>query len=268
MEWVITCNTKAYNVIGAFKKFDTIDWKQSTNVKVGDIIYIYVGSPVGAISYMCEATMVELAEDLIDDSEFVLDDSNYGNYGRYMRLHLLQCFDDERLNFKNLKENGLKTVQGPSKVSPELSAYLADSIKAVSNGEIIEPLDNTHSFEEQQMQAESMDMESLKAAALRKSEKKTIEKEVVVKQISRDPYVAEYAKQRAKGVCQLCGKEAPFTDAKGKPYLESHHIDWLANGGEDSVANTVGLCPNCHRKMHIVADKEDVQFLQRIARSY
>ena len=82
----------------------------------------------------------------------------------------------------------------------------------------------------------------------------------------RDPYVTNYVKQRAKGVCQLCNKPAPFTDTKGMPYLEAHHIVWLKNGGEDTIYNTVALCPNCHRKMHILNLKEDMDKLLNIAR--
>lgn len=33
--------------------------------------------------------------------------------------------------------------------------------------------------------------------------------------------------------------------------METHHVVWLSQGA-DSVDNTVALCPNCHRKMHIV----------------
>ena len=79
----------------------------------------------------------------------------------------------------------------------------------------------------------------------------------------RDPFIAEYAKRRAKGICQLCGQEAPFQDKDGNPYLESHHIVWLANGGADSIDNTVALCPNCHCKMHVVNDASDVAILQK-----
>jgi len=68
----------------------------------------------------------------------------------------------------------------------------------------------------------------------------------------RDTYIAEYAKRRAKGLCQLCGEKAPFLNNEGKPYLECHHIDWISNGGSDTIENTVALCPNCHRKMHIL----------------
>jgi 5-methylcytosine-specific restriction protein A len=55
----------------------------------------------------------------------------------------------------------------------------------------------------------------------------------------------------------LCQSPAPFTNAKGEPYLETHHIEWMAKGGEDTVENTVALCPNCHRKMHVIDDEND-----------
>ncbi len=79
----------------------------------------------------------------------------------------------------------------------------------------------------------------------------------------RDPYIAAYAKRKAKGICQLCGNFAPFNDSEGKPYLESHHIIWLSKGGADSIDNTVALCPNCHKKMHIVNDEKDIKILQK-----
>lgn len=123
-EWIITCNVNAYNVEGAFDKLDTIDWKQSTYVEKGDIVYIYVGAPESAIKYKCQAIEVELPKSTIDDSEFVLDGSNYENYGRYMRLHLLAKYDNPLLGRNQLTENGLKTVQGPSKVNSQLSEYL------------------------------------------------------------------------------------------------------------------------------------------------
>lgn len=82
---------------------------------------------------------------------------------------------------------------------------------------------------------------------------------------ARNRYVAELAKRRASGKCELCRKPAPFTNASGEPYLESHHIIWLAHGGPDSPENTVALCPNCHRKMHIVDDTTDVRKLKRCA---
>jgi 5-methylcytosine-specific restriction protein A len=77
----------------------------------------------------------------------------------------------------------------------------------------------------------------------------------------RNEYVAEYARRRAGGKCELCGKPAPFQNRSGEPYLESHHIKWLARGGGDTIDNTVALCPNCHREMHILDSKESRKLL-------
>lgn len=84
----------------------------------------------------------------------------------------------------------------------------------------------------------------------------------------RDRYISEYAERRAHGICQLCGQPAPFNRINGEPFLETHHVIWLADGGDDSIENTVALCPNCHKKMHVLNLDEDVDKLLRIAATY
>lgn len=93
---------------------------------------------------------------------------------------------------------------------------------------------------------------------------KTHMTEVEVKE--RSTLVAEIVKERAAGVCQLCNKPAPFFNKKGEAYLECHHVIWIARGGADEVYNAVALCPNCHRKMHILDEKSDVDYLMEIAK--
>jgi 5-methylcytosine-specific restriction protein A len=78
----------------------------------------------------------------------------------------------------------------------------------------------------------------------------------------RNAFVAENAKRRANGICELCGNAAPFNRGDGEPYLETHHIVWLAQGGADTVENTVALCPNCHRKMHVLKSEVDIAVLK------
>ena len=81
-------------------------------------------------------------------------------------------------------------------------------------------------------------------------------------QYVRNTNVIEFALYLANGVCQLCNKNAPFLTKEGQPYLETHHIIWLAKGGEDTIENTVALCPNCHKKMHIINSKKEVDYLK------
>jgi len=76
------------------------------------------------------------------------------------------------------------------------------------------------------------------------------------------PLVPEYKEQKSAGICQFCDRPAPFRSPDGEPYLEPHHIIPLAEGGRDSRENIVALCPNCHRKMHVLHLPEDVTRLK------
>jgi 5-methylcytosine-specific restriction enzyme A len=78
---------------------------------------------------------------------------------------------------------------------------------------------------------------------------------------SRDPHVVTAALRRAMGVCQLCNGPAPFVKKDGTPFLEVHHIQPLAEDGEDSLTNCVALCPNCHRKVHALKEPADLKKL-------
>ena len=86
---------------------------------------------------------------------------------------------------------------------------------------------------------------------IRRSEKYPSRVEVKTYIFSRNPYVVAETLKKADGKCEECSKNAPFIRVKdGTPYLEVHHKVRLADGGEDTLENTLALCPNCHRKLH------------------
>lgn len=86
-------------------------------------------------------------------------------------------------------------------------------------------------------------------------------KSTVLNQFIRSEYIRAYAKIRAQGHCELCEKKAPFNDYLGNPFLEIHHIIYLSKGGSDSIDNVAAICPNCHRKLHNLNLKSDVEKL-------
>jgi 5-methylcytosine-specific restriction protein A len=73
---------------------------------------------------------------------------------------------------------------------------------------------------------------------------------------ARSVDVATYVRRRADGVCEGCRAAAPFLALDGHPYLEPHHTTRLSDGGPDSPAHVVAVCPNCHRKAHYGKDGE------------
>jgi 5-methylcytosine-specific restriction endonuclease McrA len=48
--------------------------------------------------------------------------------------------------------------------------------------------------------------------------------------------------------CQVCGHD--FEPTYGTPFAETHHIQYLSEGGPDISGNMVVLCPNHHRIVH------------------
>lgn len=72
-----------------------------------------------------------------------------------------------------------------------------------------------------------------------------------VKVFKRSSAVVAEVLLRANGKCETCRQPAPFVRATdGRPYLEVHHVVKLADDGEDTVANAIAVCPNCHRYHH------------------
>lgn len=75
-----------------------------------------------------------------------------------------------------------------------------------------------------------------------------------VSQFSRDPAVKAWVLNSAHGMCECCDNPAPFKSTDGQAYLEVHHIRRLADGGSDTVENSIAVCPNCHRELHYSAE--------------
>jgi 5-methylcytosine-specific restriction enzyme A len=96
-----------------------------------------------------------------------------------------------------------------------------------------------------------IDSSSNRHARLNNAPKIPNKTRVVTELYLRNPDVVAEVLYRAEGVCERCRKSAPFKRKKdGTPYLEVHHKQMLANGGEDTVENAIALCPNCHRELH------------------
>ena len=134
---------------------------------------------------------------------------------------------------------------------------VTDNHKVIIEKKVID--DN---FKKKEKKARKLSYAELAAKAKESQSTRTSVRETISQTYKRNPYIAEYAKRRANGVCQLCGISAPFKNKLGEPYLETHHIEWLSKGGSDTIDNTVALCPNCHKKMHVLDNLEDKRVLK------
>ena len=195
-------------------------------------------------------------------------DMDYGYLSGYVfRFYIFRAIHEFRpklqweRNARNVEYIDVTDLSLPKSVRERIG--IAQGKRIMTNKKLLE---EAASEEELVRHARRMDDEELRRAAKKNEKKKVTKRETTVKQMARDPYIVEFTKRKANGRCQLCGKQAPFSDKEGYPYLESHHIVWLSKGGADTIDNSVALCPNCHRKMHVVNEKKDISRLQQVAR--
>lgn len=130
--WIIITNPKYYDIVGAFEKYKKIDYKQSTDIKTGDTVYIYMAHPYQEIKYKCVALKTDLSSREVDTSEFDIDNTNYKDAGRYMTLELQEIYD-EYITLEDLQDIGIKSVQGPFKVSERLQKLIDDKVQKGKN---------------------------------------------------------------------------------------------------------------------------------------
>ena len=114
-EWIVPSNPKYYDVINAFNDTDTIIWKQSNNITVGDIVYLYVAAPISAILYKCEVLEVDIP--------YKYTDKNV-SMKKVMKIKLLKRYEQDIFTFEKLNKYGIKAIRGPRGLTDELSKDL------------------------------------------------------------------------------------------------------------------------------------------------
>lgn len=114
-EWLIPASPAMYDVEQDFRRDGTILWKQTANMIVGDIVYMYMASPISAVMYKCEATEVNIP--------YNYDDGDY-HIRKAVKLKLLCRFGKVDMPLSAMKELGVSAVRGARGVPRALSSVL------------------------------------------------------------------------------------------------------------------------------------------------
>lgn len=123
-EWFISGNPKKYDCVNAFRDLRKIDWRQSTNVEAGDIVYIYVSGEEHAVRLKCKANKVDIKVPDIDDKKYDLTGEFDGTAGRYMELELIEELNGDLYDHILMEKHGFGTPQSPVRVNLETHEYL------------------------------------------------------------------------------------------------------------------------------------------------
>lgn len=113
--WLVPANPRYFDLEAAFARSDELLWKQSTAVRPGDLVYLYVGSPVSAVRYQCRVLETGIPYRF---------DNGQVRMAQVMKLRRLKTYPPERFPFASLSRYGIHAVRGPRKIPEELNSVL------------------------------------------------------------------------------------------------------------------------------------------------
>lgn len=135
-DWLIASNPSIFDVDGAFRDRDVIDWSEVPNAHLGaaDRVFLYQIAPVQAITHVCEVLQTGIAsEEVIDDREYWIDTGAFEErLGRtWLRLSLLRAvpqYDQWMLTLDRLLEAGLRSAPQGRMRAPEGVTELVSAV--------------------------------------------------------------------------------------------------------------------------------------------
>ena len=154
-----------------------------------------------------------------------------------------------------LEELGRRPIEGykPAKnVGPRVTKMIREALNAPGP---ITPEDLVPTADEATLEQRALKLERRPIEFEPKGIEKPEQTQSSGRSFVRDPGVRAWVRQQAKGKCEGCGEPAPF-EKSGQPFLEVHHVRYLAQDGSDRPSNAVALCPNCHRRCHYSSDRD------------
>lgn len=115
--WIIPANPKYYDIETALTENpdEPFFWKQSNNIFVGDIVYIYLTAPVSSLLFKCRALEVDIPRQ---------SENKNIRMKRAMRLKLLETYPRGAIGRDKLKEHGIYAVRGARSMPKTLIAEI------------------------------------------------------------------------------------------------------------------------------------------------
>ena len=127
--WIVPCNLKYFDVIEHFKNCEYVIWKNSFTIRKGDIVYIYIGAPIGEIRYKCEVVSDEIDQELLNSNSYAIVKKESNNYFskkiKYIQLKLIKEYTPGTFKLQELREHGLGQVQIQARTDRRLQSYIS-----------------------------------------------------------------------------------------------------------------------------------------------
>ena len=240
--WIVPCRGSVFLIDAALKAnrdeshhTTFVDWRQSNDFAVGDIVFLYKSSPKSQVTYQMEVIQTKLPYYESTDKEVFWKDKSifYDGLGshNYVRFRLLMEYPDGFMTITALREHGLRgNIQGVMECKDEdLLRFLKGEVDVAPSEDSED--DSVREYTEGEVHE----------AVLNRYER------------SREARNACIAEKGCR--CAVCGMDFEQTYGEiGKGFIHVHHLIPISSIGEeyviDPINDLVPVCPNCHNMLH------------------
>lgn len=240
--WIVPCRESIFLIDVALEANKNengetfVDWRQSNDFAIGDVVFLYKAFPKSQVAYRMEVAKTGLSFDESTDKKVFWKDQSlfYQGLGshRYVRFRLLMKYPDGMLTFAAMHEHGLRgNIQSVMLCkNQELLAFLKGDTTLF-------PLGGGR--------------EGASVAEYTEGEVH----EVVLNHYERNREARE-ACIAAKGCrCAVCGFDFEQTYGEiGQGFIHVHHLVPISSIGKayqlNPTTDLVPVCPNCHNMLH------------------
>ena len=250
--WIVPSNDNTFRIADAIKANNGIvDWRQSNNFAVGDMVLIYKSKPEQRVAFRMEVIAVGIKEeDAIDQEEFWTDQMAYfDGLGRsiYVRFKLLEEISDDAMSLQQLHAHGFKGYIQSVQHCPEEAIEFILNPHGTGNSEdygVDYPADNEDLYEGALM-------------------------EVKVNKYERNKKAREKCIELKGRKCLVCGRDFEETYGEiGKGFIHVHHLVPISTIKKeyqlDVEKDLAPVCPNCHYMLHRKNPPYTIEELQRM----
>lgn len=119
--WIMPCNLKVFDIIQHVNSNKIVVWKKSIRANEGDIVFIYVGTPVQKIMYKGIVRNIKVDEELLKQHSYAKV-NNFDN-NTYMEIEIAKEYKDG-ITLKKLQELGMIMVRKQTRLYGNVLEYI------------------------------------------------------------------------------------------------------------------------------------------------
>ncbi len=113
--WIVPANFTYWDVEKHFDENPVHTWKQTSSVRPGDFVFLYVSAPVSAIWCKCRVLETNIPADYADENVTMK---------KVMRIRMIRRYGRDLITLETMRRCGVRAVRGARRMTAELMAEI------------------------------------------------------------------------------------------------------------------------------------------------